>query len=165
MDIFAHFFWTYAIFRKTKKPFLAAFFGVLPDLLSFGVLFVINFFLGKSFVRGPPNPASIPGYVTQSYNYTHSLVIFLIILLIIYLLTKRFYIFLLGWPLHILIDIPSHTSRFFPTPFLFPLSSYTFSGINWGNPWFVKINYSLLLLTYIFIFRKNIAKLYKQIKN
>ncbi|MEK6907049.1 MAG: hypothetical protein AABW45_00835 [Nanoarchaeota archaeon] len=165
MDIFAHFFWTYALFHKTKKPYLTAFFGILPDLLSFGLLFMINIFSGKSFfTRGPPDPATVPSFITQSYNYTHSLIIFAIILLIIYLLTKKFYIFLLGWPFHILLDIPTHTNRLFPTPFLFPISNYVFNGISWGNPIFIKINYSLLLLTYIFIFRKNIAKLYKSLK-
>ena len=164
MDIFAHFFWTYAVFHKTKKPWLAALFGILPDVFSFGILFIINILSGKSFPRGPPDPSTVPQFITNSYNYTHSLVIFIIAVILIYLITKKFYIFLLGWPLHILIDIPSHTSKIFPTPFLYPISSYTFSGVSWANPTFMKINYSLILITYIFIFRKNIAKLYKSIK-
>lgn len=164
MDIFAHFFWAYAVFRKSKKPLIAAFFGILPDLLSFGLLFIANIFSGKSFPRGPPNPATVPLFITNSYNFTHSLIIFLIALLIIYLITKKFYVFLLGWPLHILIDIPTHTSKIFPTPFLYPISTYTFSGISWGDPRFIIVNYSVLLITYLFIFRKNFAKLYKSIK-
>ena len=157
MDIFAHFFWAYAIFHKTKKPWLAGLSGIIPDLLSFGVFFVIRIF-NNTFKFGPPNPALVPGFVTKSYNYTHSLIIFLLLLLLIYLITRKFYVFLLGWPLHILLDIPSHTNRFFPTPFLFPISNYTFNGINWGNPIFMTINYSLLLITYIVIFKKQITK-------
>jgi len=162
MDIFAHFFWTYAIFHKTKKPWIAALFGILPDLLSFGVLFVINMFTGKGFMRGPPNPDLVPSFVTQSYNYTHSLIIILTIILIIYFLTKNFYVFFLGWPLHILIDIPSHTSRIFPTPFLFPISTYTFNGISWANPTFMKLNYLSLILVYLIINKKKIYKLFKK---
>lgn len=154
MDVFAHFLWTYVIFHKTQNPWLAAIFGVVPDLLSFGVLFVMNTFTGKSWLKGPPNISEIPSYVTKSYNFTHSLVIFLIIFLMIYLITKKFYIFLLGWPLHILLDIPSHTNKFFPTPFLFPISAYTFNGISWASPIFMIINYSLLAITYVLIFAK-----------
>ena len=162
MDIFAHFFWAYAIFSKNKKPWLAAFFGILPDLLSFGVLFIINIFTGKGFVRGPPNPDLVPEFVTQSYNYTHSLIIILVIILIIYFLTKKFYVFFLGLPLHIILDIPSHTSRIFPTPFLFPISTYTFNGISWANPIFMKINYFSLILVYLIIHKKKIYKLFKK---
>jgi len=39
-----------------------------------------------------------------------------------------------------------------------------FNGISWGNPLFIKINYSLLLLAYLFIYRNKIKKLYKQLK-
>ena len=164
MDIFAHFFWAYAIFHKTKKPWLAGLFGILPDIFSFGIFFVMRIFSGNIFVRGPPDPSTVPAFITNSYNYTHSLIIFLIALFIIYLLTKKFYIFLLGWPLHVLLDIPTHTNRLFPTPFLFPISNYMFNGISWGNPLFIKINYSLLLLAYLFIYRNKIKELYKQLK-
>ncbi len=154
MDIFAHFLWTYVIFHKTQNPLLAGLFGVLPDLLSFGILFMTNMFSKKKFPRGPPDPKLVPSYVKQSYNYTHSLIIFLIISLIIYLITKNIYVFLFGWPLHILIDIPTHTSKFFPTPFLFPLSKYRFNGIRWSNKIFMIINYSSLIIVYILMFAK-----------
>ena len=73
---------------------------------------------------------------------------------IIYLIKKKFHVFLLGWPLHILIDVPTHSSKIFPTPFLFPISNYTFNGISWGNPIFMLINYSALFIVYLFLFRK-----------
>lgn len=163
MDIFAHFFWTYAVFHKTKKPWLSAFFGIIPDLLSFGFLFASNFIFGGG-IRLFSSSGPISKYVTESYNYTHSLIIFFGVLMIIYFLTKRFYVFLLGWPLHILLDIPTHTNKFFPTPFLFPISNYTFNGVSWSNNIFTLINYSALFLAYIFIFRNNIKKIYKPTK-
>jgi hypothetical protein len=52
---------------------------------------------------------------------------------------------LLGWALHILIDIPSHTIGFYPTPFLFPISEYRFPyGVSWANTWYMIINYTAL---------------------
>ena len=118
MEIFAHFFWTYTVLHKNKKPWLATLFGILPDIFSFGILFIINLFSGKTLPRGPPDPSTVPQFVTNSYNYTHSLIIFIVAAILIYLITKKFYVFLLGWPLHILLDIPTHTNKIFPTPFL-----------------------------------------------
>jgi len=54
-----------------------------------------------------------------------------------------------GWLLHILLDIPSHTTRLYPTPFLWPLSDITFDGISWGRPWFMVLNYSALSAVFI----------------
>jgi hypothetical protein len=54
-----------------------------------------------------------------------------------------------GWLLHILLDIPSHTTRLFPTPFLWPLFDLKVDGISWGRPWFMVINYGTLLVIFI----------------
>jgi hypothetical protein len=60
---------------------------------------------------------------------------------------------LLGWVFHILIDIPTHTLRFFPTPFLWPISSYCASGISWANRWFLLANYSALAIVSFLLWR------------
>ncbi|MBS3132106.1 hypothetical protein J4212_06745 [Candidatus Woesearchaeota archaeon] len=153
MDIFAHWLWVYAAFHKKKYAKMAAFFGVLPDLLSFGLFFVVMLFTGGLDFsrRGPPPLDAIPGWVFSSYNWTHSLVIFSAAFILLCLILKKFYWPLLGWAIHILIDIPTHTSRFFPTPFLWPLSSYSYSGISWAAGWFMMLNYSLLVLAYVYI--------------
>ena len=46
------------------------------------------------------------------------------------------WIFVLPWFFHILIDIPGHTLRFFPTPFLHPFSDMAFDGVRWSTWWF-----------------------------
>ncbi len=58
---------------------------------------------------------------------------------------------LIGWMLHILIDIPTHTRGLYPTPFLWPLSNVTVDGISWGKPWFMAMNYSSLLLVFLLL--------------
>lgn len=163
MDILAHALWTHAIHRSvaikkqiklTKKDiWVAIFFGLAPDLFSFGIFFVDRLyqaiFRGSEFLQGgPPDPATIPNYVYHSYDYTHSLVIFLVCFGLIWLIRKKPYWLMYGWGLHILIDIFSHSTSFFPTPFLFPLSNIKINGWSWGDPTFIIINYSLLLLIY-----------------
>ena len=150
MDVFAHGLWTYVIYFKKRYKLLAAFFGVMPDLVSFGFFFLYNLFLnGLTF--GKPNINSIPEYVFVGYNFTHSLVIFFIIFGVIYYITREIPWVIGGWLLHILIDVPTHTREFFPTPFLWPLSGFKISAISWGNPYFMIFNYSLLVVVYIYL--------------
>jgi hypothetical protein len=154
MDIFAHGFWSYFLFYKDRNKFLAILFGVLPDLLSFGILFLANLPTFLTSKPGPPDISTIPQYVHISYNLTHSLIIAFIVILLVYIITKKFHYFLLTWPLHIFIDIFTHTKEFFPTPFLYPISNFKLNGISWANPTFMAINYSLILLAIIYIIWK-----------
>ena len=150
MDIFAHGLWSYAVFHKKKYVWLATLFGLLPDFLSFGIIFVINL-LNGNFHRGPPSISSLPEWLFAAYNTTHSFVMFLFVFILIYAFTKKWFWLLTAWAIHIIIDIPTHSTRFFPTPFLWPLSDYVFNGISWGTPWFLILNYSALMVVFILI--------------
>jgi len=157
MDIFAHLLWSYIAFHKTRQKFLAVLFGILPDILSFGPFFLMNFF-SESQVFGKPDLLSIPNYVFLSYNLTHSLIIALIVILFVFVITKKIYYFLLAWPLHIFIDIFTHTKEFFPTPFLYPISDFKIGFISWANPIFMLINYILIFSCLIYIIWKKRKK-------
>ncbi|HLG24888.1 MAG TPA: hypothetical protein VI564_08210 [Candidatus Nanoarchaeia archaeon] len=150
MDTFAHGFWSFAIFHRKKYVWLAVLFGVLPDLLSFGILMLINLVNGN-FKRGPPSLNSLPQWLNGAYNMTHSFVIFALVFLLVYLLTKKWFWPLMGWPMHVLIDIPTHSTRYFATPFLWPISNYKFDGISWGAGWFMLLNYTALAAVFIII--------------
>ena len=66
----------------------------------------------------PPDPSIIPAFVYHAYNVTHSLVVWLAVSLIVWRLGKRWPWILGAWALHVLCDIPTHSTRFFPTPYL-----------------------------------------------
>lgn len=164
MDIIAHGLWANAIYRgvttgKNIKPsktkiWTVIFFGLIPDLLSFGPIFFwsIYEFLFRGMeipFRGMHSQVSIPNYIFGTYNYTHSFIIFLAIFGIVWLIRKKPFWLMYGWGLHILIDIFSHAKEFFPTPFLFPISNFQVSGWSWHNPVFMAINYSLLVSVYL----------------
>ena len=153
MDIFAHGFWTYAIYSKRKYVWHSVLFGVLPDLLSFGV-FAIMMMISGNLPRGPPPISMIPGWVNMAYNLTHSIVVFGFVFLMVYLFTKKWFWPLMGWALHILIDIPTHSSKFFPTPMFWPMSNYNFDGIGWFASWFMILNYSALIIVMYFVVRE-----------
>ncbi len=149
MDTFAHGLWTYAIFHRKKYVWLATLFGILPDLLSFGPFFMINLFNGALQKAMPIS--SIPQWIFASYNLSHSLVVFLLVFIIAYLITKKWFWPLTAWAIHILVDVPTHSTRFFATPFLWPVSDYRFNGISWATPWFMLLNYGTLLTVFLII--------------
>lgn len=150
MDILAHGLWTAVIYNRTKfKPRLwAVLFGIAPDLLSFGWIFVYSIFF-RGFYFGPPDFNSIPSALFVTYNIWHSLLVWLFIFGIVWLIRKRPWWPLAGALLHIAIDVPLHEADFFPTPWLWPVSNYTIDGISWAHPVFMLINYSLLAIIYI----------------
>lgn len=171
MDVLAHTLWSNALFhlkyhQQRKWRYLAAFFGVAPDLVGFTPLFVYMVFSGRMFKEQFPfTPTNWTfGFAENAYNYTHSLVIFAVVfstvLLVVNVWQKiqlkdnyRFWFFwpMLGWPFHILLDVPTHP-EFFHTPIFFPLSGYRYQGgISWANPVFMLVNYCLLIAVYLIL--------------
>ncbi len=172
MDIFAHTLWANAaareanvVAKKENKKFhlniwWASFWGVFPDLFAFSIPAVLRFYdvlIGSvplsHLLQKPPlsEEGALNGFdlAHNLYRYSHSLIILAVVFLIVWFFYKRPRYELLGWLLHILIDIPSHTIAFFPTPFLFPLSDYKFPyGVQWSNEWYMIINYSLLVVVW-----------------
>lgn len=157
MDIISHGLYGGVAFgRKTKVSYAKAFFfGVMPDLFSFGILFIFSILSlasGPDFRSGPPDPASIPAYVHALYNVTHSLVIAGFVIGLVRLIRGKFLPELFAWPLHILVDIPTHSSEFFPTPFLWPISNFHVDGISWGTPYIFFPNLALLVGLYLWFY-------------
>ncbi|MEK7148835.1 MAG: hypothetical protein AAB796_00335 [Patescibacteria group bacterium] len=162
MDIISHGLYGGAGFVNTSKKsfWLAVWWGVFPDLIAFGTFFPVflykNGFHRQQVMRvEPPTLDIIPQYVHTLYNFSHSLIIFTLVFGLVWLFFRRPIFEMLPWGLHILMDIPSHTDAFFPTPFLYPLSSFHVSGIAWGTPWFFFSYWGILICIYIFmLFRR-----------
>lgn len=160
MDYLAHGLWSYIIFNKVKKIWYAVFFGLLPDNLSWAVYLFYNLF-AKGFNFNAPAVDNIPYWVFILYNISHSLIIASFFIIIFSFIFKKIVVYMLAWPLAILMDIISHTRDFLPTPFLWPLSEWKFNGVSWANPTFMVVNYILIIscLTYLFFKkRKNYKK-------
>lgn len=58
---------------------------------------------------------------------------------------------LLGWAIHIIIDIPTHKTDFYPTPFLWPLSNKIIEGYAWASRDFMTFNIMALIMAYILL--------------
>ncbi len=167
MDVLAHTLWTNAVAytkyaQDRRQRYWAAFFGVMPDLVAFVPVFIYMIVSGiffhsasrNGFMNNYQHPTGIYEFTIQAYNYTHSLIVFGIAFVSIWLARRgRPYWPMVGWALHIVIDIFTHPD-FFRTPFLYPLSGVRNThAISWGDPIFMVINYSCLIGIYILIYR------------
>ena len=177
MDILAHALWsalTAKIINLKKKHKLSllktALWGIFPDLFAFTLLFII-LTLGTLFGTTPMpdhnniEPAMRNGNISiiteVLYEFSHSIVIFSIIMLVLYVSFGRIVREMFGWGLHIIIDIPTHSYKFYPTPFLWPFSEFRFDGISWGQSWFQILNYSTMVIVFLVIWwleRKKMKK-------
>jgi len=166
MDIFSHGLWTAALGKAVGKPLKLkwlVWWGIFPDIFAFAIPFIWIFWslaLGNFNFSDLPNPENMEPAVANHlpwvfqltnflYSVSHSFVIFLIVFALIFLILKRPLWELAGWLLHILIDIPTHSYQFYPTPFLWPVSSVKFNGFSWATPWFLIVNYSAIFLVYL----------------
>jgi hypothetical protein len=168
MDFFAHGLWAgaagAAANRKLKRKLSliqAVIWGVFPDAFAFLPVVAVALWF-----RRPGEPIT-PGILFRGrlldllprslrpevlYQFSHSLVVFLPVFFLLWLLFRRPLLAMLAWPLHILMDIPTHGGGTYRTPFLWPLSSYRFSGIWWSRRWFMILNYSLIAAAYAALF-------------
>lgn len=154
MDVVSHGLWGAAAFcPQGRKKFLGGLLaGMAPDLLSFGVFHVMHpgwialRLAGQ--ISGPPALSMLPAYVFHAYNVTHSLVVWGAIFLALWIVVKPPAWILWPWLLHVLCDIPTHSTEYFPTPFLWPLATPFVNGIAWTTPWFLALNYGCLVTAY-----------------
>jgi len=156
MDYISHGAWSYILFNKIRRPFLAVLFGLLPDTSSWLIYAIYRLFITGTM--GKPILSEIPDWVFVLYNISHSFIVATIVILIVFIRLKRVPIYILAWPIAIIIDLLTHTRDFLPTPFLWPLSSWTFPGISWGTWQFLTINYILIAVCLGWIIYRKIQR-------
>lgn len=103
---------------------------------------------------GGPHAFTLPDWVQMLYNISHSIFVSCTAVLVAYLILKRLPVSMLAWPLAVIMDTPTHSREFFPTPFLWPFSDWHFPGISWGQGWFVILNWTLIICCMVLIKKK-----------
>ena len=155
MDVLSHGLWGGLPFLKKgrKRYGTAVAFGMLPDILAFFPYTPQAWLAGRA-VRAhgdwsqPPDPGVFPDYVFIFYRFTHSLVVFAAFFFLVWRTRRKAYGEMWSWGFHVLTDIPTHTLKFFPTPFLWPIANLYVDGFAWGVPPFTWVNYALLCCAY-----------------
>ena len=160
MDTLSHALWGKGLFGYRNYSWYAPLFGSMPDLLSFGLYFIFSIITKPDFQFGKPAIDEIPYWVFNLYDFTHSIVIAFLFIVIMLKINKEFCFPMLAWPFHILLDFFTHSKDYFPTPIFWPILNYKFDGIPWSNPmiWFLNV----FLIFVLFFYR---IKLNKKIFN
>ena len=151
MDTFSHALWGKGLFGYRKYRWFSFLFGVIPDLLSFGLYFLFNLLINPSPMKfGKPELSEIPEWVFMLYDFSHSLIIATLFILIVYKINKDFCFPMLAWPFHIVLDFFTHSVQYFPTPILWPISDYRFDGIPWSNKYVMLVNVVGIFLVFVY---------------
>jgi len=143
MDYVAHGCWSYIIFHKIRRPFLAVIFGLLPDTSSWFVYAIYRVISQGGF--GKPVLSEVPAWAFILYDISHSIIVAFAVIAVAWLIARRVLIYMLAWPIAIVMDLLTHRRDFLPTPFLWPLSDWRFPGISWGTAWFMALNWGLII--------------------
>jgi hypothetical protein len=170
MDILAHTLWAGSgllIWRGKKSTtsktiLLTTALAALPDLLHLLPVAVWSAFHDTSLLslrqyvfaspdKQPVLPPLIALLAHHMHCIMHSALIAGAISLIICALFGSFWIPLVGWWSHIVIDVFTHSNDFYPSPVFYPVTMKGFNGIAWNEPWFVFVNYSVLAAVLIWI--------------
>lgn len=172
MDIFSHGLWTAVAAkgvnittnRRTVSVGWTAFWGIFPDLFAFTIPFAVIFWniaTGAGNFSAFPMPSGVEPPVLSGtfllashlYNISHSLIVFAVVFSVVSFAAKKPIGMMLGWLFHILVDIPTHSYAFFPTPLFWPVSTWTFNGFSWASPYFLIPDYALLIVAMIILWR------------
>ena len=159
--------------------------GVLPDLVAFVPSMITQVVNGDVMTKVDENTvtADLPAISWELYKISHSLIwTFFLFLAIWGSLEMRLRrldsgdqlpagkwlqtsmsprtaatFLIIPWVFHIFLDIPTHTIKFFPTPFLMPFSDFMVDGVGWSTWWVWGLNAVAFTLVW-WLIRKNDAQ-------
>jgi len=160
MDVFAHSLWSLILLPGPPSVEIVAL-GIAPDIIVFATS------LTKQAIKGKMQPGfktrkemmqwynrKENKWVLNFYKWTHSLVVWIALLIPIFFIWIKFTgnvpWFLLAAPIHILMDIPTHNNNSFPVQFLTPLSNFKVNGLHWSKPIVFIGNYGLIIVAFYF---------------
>jgi hypothetical protein len=92
----------------------------------------------------PPMPPAVVLWAHHLHCVFHSALVAALVTALVWLRWRVFWLPLLGWWLHIVIDVFTHSADFFPSPVFYPLTYWGFDGWAWNRPMFLAFNYLAL---------------------
>lgn len=164
MDILAHGLWAgigigfasrrWKLSRRTMA--LTVSMAVAPDLVQLLPLMIWAPFSqdGWAVLRAyaqalpgfePVMPPAVESLAHHLHCVMHSAVVAAAVTALLWGALRSFWIPLIGWWLHIVIDVFTHSAEFYPSPVLYPFTQRGFDGLAWNTPWFLAVNYVALV--------------------
>lgn len=116
-------------------------FGIMPDIFSMGVRFVVfrlNGTPGHFFGNFDENDMML-------YRYMHSMITGAVVVLIARLAYKPLFIPSLAWLVHVLLDSLTHNLGKWRTTLFYPITDWAFEGLAWWRYEEVVMTYWIIL--------------------
>jgi hypothetical protein len=176
MDILAHTLWAgvgVALLRRrrpvpTRTAVATLGLAALPDVLHLlpivawwvfgaGGLSVVLSYAMAVPGQEPALPEVVKLWSHHLHCIMHSAIVAGAVTLLLYALRRSLWIPLLGWWLHIVIDVFTHSADYYAVPVLYPLSDRAFDGVAWNEPWMLVLNYAALGACAWWVFRSGRA--------
>lgn len=174
MDVIAHGLWAGAAgvwaarrgarVSKSTLGWMVAL-ALLPDLMQLMPVLAISLWQPQpwDFLRDyvtarpgmePTMPTAAAVLAHHLHCVMHSVVVLGAITAFAWFRRRAWLLPLLGWWLHVFMDIPSHSAEFYPVSIFYPISEWAFDGVAWNTPWLFAANYLALTLVYgLLLFR------------
>lgn len=102
----------------------------------------------------PPMSPLLNAMTHHLHCVMHSALVAGAVTALLWLWLRRLWIPLLGWWSHIVIDVFTHSAEFYPSPVFYPLTYWGFDGLAWNTPWFMNVNYLLLAILMVIVWRR-----------
>lgn len=176
MDILAHALWAgigVALWRRRRpvSPAVAAAtvsLAALPDvlhLLPIGAWWAVGdgswSTLWAYAVAVPGQEPALPAMVNAVSHHLHcimhSAVVASAVTLLLWVWLRpwrlQWALPLLGWWLHIVIDVFTHSAAYYAVPVLYPITMRGFDGVAWNTPWMLALNYLAITAAACWIWR------------
>ena len=170
MDILAHALWAGAgaeMLRRKRHITKKSIYGIvllaaLPDVLQLvpilGWMAIGDGSIGSIYEYVFSTPGTEPHLppIVQALAYhlhciAHSAIVAGAVTLLAWLRRPQLLIPLLGWWSHIILDVFTHSTDYYPSPILYPITYAGFDGIAWNEPIFLLLNYLSLALIYVLL--------------
>ena len=164
MDILAHSLWAgigVAVLRRRRPiaPGTAAAtvaLAALPDVLQLlpilawwalgsGSWATLQAYANALPGQEPALPAVVLLLAHHLHCITHSAVVAAVVSWGLWGLLRAWWLPLLGWWSHIVIDVFTHSADYYAVPVLYPLTERGFDGIAWNQPWMLALNYAAIV--------------------
>ena len=101
----------------------------------------------------PALPATVLLLSHHLHCILHSAVVAAAVSLLVWGLLRAWWLPLLGWWSHIVIDVFTHSADYYAVPVLYPFTQRGFDGIAWNQPWMLVLNYAAILAATVWLWR------------
>lgn len=133
---------------REKTVWWSACIGILPDLASMGIPFVLFILRGShgNFFR------DIDPSWLSAYRYSHSLVTAAILTALMTAWRRSLFLPSLAYALHVVTDAVTHSGGKFHAPLFYPLFTWTAPGVAWWrHPEVVACYWAVPVAAWIFL--------------